>query len=226
MSTIRPVVTLICDSRGKGLEGLLEDHSNINILVYRGAKLYQTAKYAEFKFKQQNPDQVYVLAGINNLTTMNKRTRQVSISAPDATKITQQFCDEMNFSYATIRKTIKQDARIIFAPLTGMGIAQYNKVDPEVCKEDQYILDQALLDINKRIISFNDEKGNRTPWTHAIVHRYYRGRYHFAYERLDSDGCHLTDEIKLFWLKKIDTAINANSGIENSEKCKKGYYGC
>lgn len=211
MDAVQPVVTLICDSRGKDLEKMLDPQQKINVLYYSGAKLYQAVKLAESKLKHQNSDQVYILAGINNLTKMDRKTRQVSILVPDKTRITQQLSDEINFSYTSLRKIVRQDTKIIFAPITGMNIAQYNKTDPKYCEEDQFILNQAILDIHQRIISFNEENGNKTPWTHGIVHRYYRGKYHYAYDRLDYDGCHLTDEVRAFWIRKITTAIVANS---------------
>lgn len=192
---------------------MLDPQLKINILCYSGARLYQAAKYADKKLKQQMPEQVYVLAGINNLTIMDKKTRQVSIVAPDKDVISQHVSDEINFAYASLRKSTNTRTKIIFAPITGMSIAHYNNIDPDICKEEQHTLDQAILDINQRIVSFNEEKGNKTPWTHAIIHRYFRRKYHFDYDRLDSDGCHLTDEVRSFWLRKISTAIIANTDI-------------
>lgn len=78
-------------------------------------------------------------------------------------------------------------------------------------REDQYSLNDAVIEINERITEMNEENGLHTPWTSAIVHRYFRKKYHFAYHKLSYDGCHLSDEIRDFWGRKLARAIELNS---------------
>lgn len=204
---------LICDSRGKSLDEELIEQSNISlkILVYSGAKLYQAVKLAVPVIKEDQPDQVYILAGINNLTRKDKRTRIVSVASTELYKTTQQFQDEMNFCYALLKKTLHLKVKIVFAPITGMSLHQYNKVDSARSQIEQEILDKSVIEVNKIIIAFNVNRNCKTPWTHSIIHRHFRGKYHFSYNRLSEDGCHLTSEIRLFWLRKIISAIMANA---------------
>lgn len=214
MYTNTETVVLICDSRGRYLEKEFESSVHrVNILIYSGAKLYRAIKLAESEVKRINPDQIYILAGINNLTYLNKNTRKVSLSAPEQDSMVQQYCDEMNFSYSRLRKITKPGTKVIFAPLTGMDLAKFNRIKAGDIIQYQNILNSALLNINNRIIQFNTEHGIKTPWTHAIIHRRYRGVYHFSYERLQDDGCHLTEEIRIFWGQKLVSAISANSEI-------------
>lgn len=205
-------VILICDSRGKKLdEDLTEQHNiSLKILVYSGARLYQAVKCAEPIVKEYQPDQVYILAGINNLTRMNKRTRVVSVASTELHKSMQQFHDEMNFSYALLKKILNWRAKIVFAPITGMSLQLYNKGDSIQLKAEQELLDQSVIEVNTRIISFNEHMACKTPCTQSIIHRHFRGNYHSSYSRLSEDGCHLTTEVRSFWLRKIIDAIKAN----------------
>lgn len=205
------MVFLICDSRGKDLQTqFVNNYHRIIVKTYSGAKLYQATKLAENDIKNQQPDQVYVLAGINTITRLNRRTREVSLMSMEKRKIIQQYTDEMNFSSALLRRSTKAGTKIIFAPITGMDLAKYNRVDEGTMTESQNVLNEALTEINSLIIAQNAKYACKTPWTHGIVHRYFRKKYHFQYDRLDNDGCHLTEQVRLFWGRKIVSAINAN----------------
>lgn len=125
-------------------------------------------------------------------------------------KIIQQYTDEMNFSFALLRKITKAGTKIVFAPITGMDLSKFNKVDEGSMIEPQTVLNEAITEINNLIISRNMKSACKTPWTHGIVHRYFRRKYHFSYKRLKEDGCHLTEEIRIFWGRKIVSAITAN----------------
>lgn len=204
-------ILIICDSRGKGLLNYLKDTEyDVTVKVYSGAKLYRSVKLAESEVIQRQPDQIYLLAGVNNITQLNKRTREVDLMSMNKDKIVQNFVDEMNFSFNLLRKITAEKTKIIFAPITGMDLERYNNVTTGSMIEKQNILNESIIEVNNLIIAQNTSHGYRTPWTHGIVHRYFRRKYHFAYDRLTEDGCHLTDRIKEYWGKKITTAIVAN----------------
>lgn len=207
-----PQVVIVCDSRGKRLQELFyDDNHTIKVLMFSGAKLYQSAKLALSYLKRHMPDQIYILSGLNNLTTLDKNTRKVSLTAPEKWKIVQYFEDEINFTTALIRKNVTAKTKIIFVPITGMDLASYNRTTMESEQACQEIFNDALLDINKIIIARNVSNHCKTPWVHTYVHRYFRGRYHFYYEKLDTDGCHLTDEARSVWSRKLLSAIQANT---------------
>lgn len=172
--------------------------------------MYRSVKLAETEIKRWQPDQIYLMAGINNITQLNRETRKVSLMSVEKEKIVQHFEDEMNFSYTLLRKITKQKTKIIFAPVTGMDLEKYNKADTGTMEESQKILNDTIIDINNSIITWNSNHSCKTPWTHGIIHRYFRKKYHFAYDRLDEDGCHLTDQVREYWKKKIANARVAN----------------
>lgn len=212
MCAVRPThVALICDSRGKRLQEKFQgDDVQVKVLYYSGAKLYQSTRLAINYIKAFLPDQIYILSGINTMTKLDKRTRIVTLAAPERNKIVQIYQDEMNFSLALLRKNINTKTKVIFAPLIGMNLSSYNKTTAESESVNQGILNDALLDINSVIIAMNKSNQCKTPWTQSLVHRYFRGKYHHYYERLDEDGCHLKEEVLDNWSLKLKTAIQAN----------------
>lgn len=205
------MILFICDSRGKGLQQYIAKYTcdPIHVSISSGAKIYQSATRARFDIKRLIPNQIYLLAGVNNLTDLNRDTRLVNIAEKNYLKASDTFMTELIETYEYI-KGLVPNSKIITAPLTGMSMASYNGQllrNPQ----DQDSLNDTVVEINKRIIAINENEGMTTPWTSSIIHRYYRRRYHFAYHKLEVDGCHLSDEVKDFWGKKLAEAILANS---------------
>lgn len=160
----QPII-LICDSRGKGLFNTLQSFpgKDIRVLTYSGAKLYRSVKLAEYTVRKYQPEQVYVLSGVNNLTHMDKTTRKILVLSHDKDKIVQQIRDEMNFAYKKLQKITTMKTKVMFAPLTGICIGKFNDVDLSSVISEQEILNQAVLETNEIIIDFNEQNGVRTP---------------------------------------------------------------
>lgn len=205
------MILVICDSRGKDLQHFISRYTSERtiVTVNSGATLYQSATRSRHEIMGNKLSQVYILSGINNLTRKNRSTRQVQLSEKNPMRAEDIFMDELKETYSYITNLTHQKAKVITAPITGMSLASYNgRSLPDL--EDQNLLNDTVTGINKRIISLNEENGVSTPWTSAIIHRYYRDKYHFSYHRLNIDGCHLTDEIRDFWAKKLANAIEQN----------------
>lgn len=205
------MILIICDSRGKDLQQSISRYTNERTLVITnsGARLYQSATRSRHEIVRHKPSQIYILSGINNLTKRDRATKQVQLYEKNPFKAEDTFMEELEATYNYIKHLTGQDSKVITAPLTGMSLTSYNGralSDPK----DQNLLNDTVIGINKRITSLNEENGLRTPWTSTIIHRYYRGKYHFSYHRLSLDGCHLTDEIRDFWAEKIASAIELN----------------
>lgn len=177
------MILFICDSRGKDLYQVISRHTSESIFVMAnsGATLYQSVTRSKYEITRLKPKQIYILSGINNLTSLNRSTRQVHLQERNPFKAADLFMEELEDAYKYITNQTSASAKIITAPVTGMSLASYNGrllEDPE----DQNLLNDTVIDINKRITAFNEEHGVRTPWTSAIIHRYYRGKYHFSYQ--------------------------------------------
>lgn len=205
------MILFICDSRGRDLYHEISRFTSepIHVTINSGATLYQSGTRSRREITRYMPKQIYILSGINNLTNLERATRQVQIQERNILKAADLFMNELENTYEYIRNLTGSNIKIITAPVTGMSLASYNGrllQDPE----DQNLLNDTVIEINNRIIALNEGNGVRTPWTSAIIHRYYRGKYHFSYHRLSMDGCHLTDEIREFWAKKLADAIDHN----------------
>lgn len=204
------MILFICDSRGKGLHSYIEKYTSdpIHVSINSGARLYQSVSRSRNEIKSLNPSQIYLLAGINNLTNLDRNSRTVSVANRNPFKAADSFMSELVEAQEYVNGLVPK-TKIITAPLTGMSMASYNGrllSNPN----DQNSLNEAVVEINRRIIAQNEQWGSVTPWTSAIVHRYYRKRYHFAYHKLDIDGCHLSEDVKNFWGIKLAEAIQGN----------------
>lgn len=201
----------ICDSRGKGLEQHITKYTsdNVSVSINSGATLYQSVTRSRNLITRIKPRQIYILSGINNLTTMDKITRKVTVTERNPFKASDIFEEELREAYTYIHDITHSRIEIITAPITGMSLATYNGCLPSN-PNDQYSLNEAVTQINKKIISLNEENGCSTPWTSAIVHRYFRKKHNYAYHRLSDDGCHLSEEVKDFWGRKLADAVINN----------------
>lgn len=140
---------------------------------------------------------------------MNRTTRKIEIAERNPFKASDIFEDELREAYKYIQSIRNPRIKIITAPITGISLTSYNGSLP-TNPNDQHSLNDAVIEINKKIISLNEENGRFTPWTSAIVHRYFRKKYHSAYHRLCDDGCHLSEEVKDFWGRKLTDAVFNN----------------
>lgn len=183
---------------------------DIRVVAFSGARSYRAAELAGDVIRIFRPAQIYILAGVNNLTLLDRRSRKIRLSHTDGNVIVQQFTHEMNLVTTLLSQSTKPGTKVIFAPITGLNMASYNREDPRLYNFQQSVIDQAVIGINNLVIEHNANSGYKTPWTHSIIHRYFRKKYHFSYERLDADGCHLTDDIRAFWARKILSAVVQN----------------
>lgn len=205
------MILFICDSRGRDLYHEISRFTSEPIFVTTNSRatLYQSGTRSRHEIMRYKPKQIYILSGINNLTNLDRSTRQVQIQKRNPFKAADLFTDELKNTYNYITNLTGIDIKIITAPVTGMSLASYNGrmlQDPE----DQNLLNDTVIEINNRITALKEGNGVQTPWTSAIIHRHYRGKFHFSYHRLNMDGCHLTDEIREFWAKNLASALEYN----------------
>lgn len=205
------MIIFICDSRGRDLHNYISKYTNehFTVTVNSGATIYESATRSRREILRNKPKQIYILSGINNFTNLDRSTRQVRLSERNYIKAADLFMEELKETYDYITSISQHSVKIVTAPITGMSLASYNGVMLSA-PEDQERLNNTIIEVNTRIISLNENNQVRTPWTSAIIHRYYRQKYHFAYHKLQQDGCHLTDEIRDFWAKKLASAIESN----------------
>ena len=82
---------------------------------------------------------------------------------------------------------------------------QYCKRNKEI-DNNQQVLDEAVVEINRRITELNKKNNVPTTWLSTVVHSYYRGKHHHNYKRL-RDGCHPDEVTKKKWGKLIIKSV-------------------
>lgn len=69
---------VVCDSRGWHLDVML-DHEDILVPFHSGATLHYVAMRAIDIIASHSPDVILIMAGINDITVLNRITRRVSL---------------------------------------------------------------------------------------------------------------------------------------------------
>lgn len=101
-----------------------------------------------------------------------------------------------------------RNSMIIITPVTGMDLEKYNKMKSNFISRQQELLDQSVTRVNTEIARYNRLNGVPTPWCSRLVLHRSRRSYHTRYNKLSDDGCHLTDEVILYWANMIVDTIN------------------
>lgn len=68
---------VICDSRGRYLDTIL-DREDILVSYHSGATLHRVATEAVNVIDRFQPDTILLMAGINDMTVLNRVTRKVT----------------------------------------------------------------------------------------------------------------------------------------------------
>ena len=213
---------IITDSRGRGLQEALDKLSQpwvIRVLVHPGAG-YELAVIKSLTYIRKNmPTLIIMLLGVCDLTWKNGRTRLVGLRHRTVVGNVDHLIGAIKASFDILSAV--GDFKISYATLTGLDLADTNNparkhMSPQeyeiymttmkVVHPDQGILDAAVIDLNKRIITLNKQNGVRTAWMAGLVHSYIRGKHHHYYRRL-LDGCHLDDRTKAAWAAQLVKSI-------------------
>lgn len=209
---MKPVL-LIADSRGRNLDssflGLTD--CEVTVAVYPGADILTSITRANALLNRCDWSQIYILSGICNVTYKDKKTKKLYLRIQDPQQLLTYFQELLVSAFGKLTSTVTNtstNCKFIFAPLTGIDLAKYNKSKID---SNQELLNNCIEMINLEIASFNREKKVFTPWTSHIVHHRSRGKYHTRYEKLTTDGCHLTPCVIEYWAQSIAEAIDKNS---------------
>lgn len=207
-------ILIIADSRGRQLDLELSYLVNcdLRIVTCGGASLLASIERSKSHIAEAEWTQIYCLAGICGLTYKNKKTRKVSLCSNDPEATAQVYEQALILAEKRIRCCLStQNCKIIFAPLTGMSLNSYNRIDDVTYQhDDQVQLNITIKLVNRVIIKFNETNEVVTPWMTRLIHRRHRNTFMNSYHRLRIDGCHLSPEIRLDWAKALKNAIMKN----------------
>lgn len=196
-------VALITDSRGFGLqneldhiEGIEKLGLKIQVFVWKGHGITEAIRKTSKQLVWLAPSLVMVLAGICDITSLNRTTRKISMADPAPEEAISRYDGQMDSirHHLTIMLTEKP-FKLVFCEMIGADMAKYNHDDHIHPQQEQ--LEEVVLGINTKIVAFNMSNGMPTPWTSRTVHHQKKSKVKVSrYQNLAPDGLHLGEELK------------------------------
>ena len=214
-------VIMVTDSRTSDIVGCLDDWGNISIDIVRAPSTGIEAA-VEILIKERRdatPDLVIIMNGICDVLLKNKLTHKYSMLNDTVNSTVKYYMDQVRRGQELL-EIFYDDSVWMFNALTGADISDYNNPQRRGLKgEDlviyhrhkvpdplQPVMNQAVLDINLKLVEVNKINKVFTPYTATYVHRHYSSGYHHSYQHT-RDGCHLTEQAKKYWAKELKKAI-------------------
>lgn len=207
-----PSLLFLADSRGRGLDADLCDvlDESFTLAYYPGAKIRDTIDKAEIVLKNYPWKLIFCLAGICDLTVMDHTTRLVHIRDHNIQNMNELYYNSIRYAEDRISylSPTNTQPRCIFAPVTGLDLARYNKRPnhPDDIN-GQLLLNEAITLVNTTVTKANSTNGVPTPWTSRIIHRRLRTSFSNYYEKLSVDGCHLSKSVRYHWAESLQNTV-------------------
>lgn len=207
MTGIRRNILIMADSRGRGLEPLLnQDSTNIKykVAVLPGAQISRLSEVLTRKLHHETkPDLIIIFGGICSIMKITYNPTKTAILRYNTEdEIVQYFKKECDFSQTRVTHGLP----LLLSPIVGMHLIAYAGSMDSRLYQMQPTLDGAVTRINRFIRETNELNGFPTPNTSSCIHRC-RGKnrgYWTHYCKL-YDGCHPTTEVLISWSETIKT---------------------
>ena len=152
-------VLLLADSRGYAVKNyintFLEDTPiplHMEVLPYSGATVETVVTYGLFDARYMHYDQIYLLAGVNNLTNYHGR-RQVSPRFYNWSEMVNRMMTEFHVARTRLYEL---STHVVVCDLIGMHIGTYNE-GKAYFPLQQSIIDDATIRVNEYIGEMNFE---------------------------------------------------------------------
>ena len=165
------------------------------------------------------PKIIIMMAGVCDITWKDRKNRTTRIRHEKVEETVEQVMSAARAAYE-ILETVGRH-KISFATITGLDLADYNYRPRKYMSEVEYeeyinstkvedphqkVLNNAVIEINRRITEMNKNNGVPSTWTSTTVHSYYRKIHHHNYKKLE-DGCHPDQDTKDKWARQIVKSI-------------------
>ena len=196
------------------LVGTYESIGTVNVAVHKGAGYESAVSKSLEMIRHVRPDLIIVMAGVCDITWRNRQTKTTQLRYITESDIVKTVVTAAQESYDLIQSMHK--CEISYATITGIDITDYNNRARATMSDSQYheyckttkvthryqsLLDNSIIEINRRLIAFNKTHNTATTWTATAVHTYHNRGHHHYYRRL-SDGCHPTPATLGYWVSK------------------------
>lgn len=153
---------------------------------------------------------IIILGGICSVTKIVYMPYRAAVMRNATVEETlQRFSEECDTLLTTAAAYLPTP--VLLSPLVGIDLTRYAGHQNELLFEMQTLMDSCIPRINTYIQKANGDRGLITPNISSCIHRC-RGRnkgYRTHYMKL-TDGCHLTEEVKLVWAKALIGCVHAN----------------
>ena len=200
------MVLILTDSRGHSLGRQLPDidltNFNINVHVrpYSGGKVADIARKGLRDYGYHVYDRIYLLGGVNNLTSLVGNFVEPRFYNCDA------MVRELMIELYTARTQLDPIAReVVVCDLIGLSLRNYNYgLDSHAFPIQQLILNCAVLKINEYVQEMNEERGLHSPQLADVVHKK-RGcdKIEHRYSSTLHDGLHFNTNTAIKILDKL-----------------------
>lgn len=190
---------VIADSRGRNLDVWIENEE-ILVSFKPGAKLMDVALSALEIIPIHKPDVILLMAGINDLTILNKYTRKVRLISNSSSSMVSFMIEQINRVKSIILGSFP-DVKVAVGGIIGISLNAYNRL-PGTSRL-QPIIDEAIIGINAYIHQMNSDSGLPHPRLTTKVHIWKRGIRKTKYERLH-DGLHPSELILKAWARQLN----------------------
>lgn len=198
---------IFADSRGRKLSQHLAMYG-ISVYFYPGAKLLDVFNYSCPIIRRLKPSAVLYMAGINDLTLLQRNPFLVSFRYASA----QEMISAIIPSITSIRSDLHSEfpeLTVMFSGIIGMNLNHYNALPG--FHQHQWSFNEAIIEINRLIAANNTSAGAPHPHLTSKVHKWHKGRPRHQY-RLLPDGLHPGTEVVENWTKvlvELNTTLTA-----------------
>ena len=212
-SIIHPFnILIVSDSRGKRLENHISEalhelgNNSITVTVvpHSGATITALLSPTIDLISATQYHVVIVMAGVNNLTTLNRAANGKTRISPKYYEVgnlvdcmvKQYESFKQEFTYATKGKQC-----LLFTELIGANYSQWNKVINDYPVE-QAVINESIPLINQILWAMNKDTGFPGPHLQNSVHELVKGKRVHKYKRMP-DGLHADLKTAKVWAKLI-----------------------
>lgn len=189
---------VVADSQGRYLDTMVDDE-NILISFHSGATLTDVAAHAINIIGRHQPDLILLLAGINDITMLNRTTRQVALISTSRGVIIDHLIRRINLAKSMILSQYPH-VKVAIGGILGIDLNTYNR--RHGTSPLQHIVDDVITAINAYIRQVNHDAGLPHPRLTTKLHTWRRGRRRNSYSRL-RDGLHPNNLILESWARQL-----------------------
>lgn len=162
--------------------------------------------FAKSTIMELKPKLIYILPGVCDITEIRSyNPRLVLLRNPTVAATVYSYitrADLLHSMIFSLKSALGHDPMIIFPTQVGVDLTRYNHFPHDLIHPHQAVLNRAIMDINRYIVSQNNRMHITTPFLAGPIHTRCRGRPRHMYAKLQ-DRCHPSPQICRVWAEKL-----------------------